>query len=64
MRASERQELAIISHRGLIFLLCTRNSHRGWILNTGSGLARKGVAFDSDNKIVFFSTEREEKLLF
>ena len=58
----ERRELALVSHRGLVFLLCTRNRHRGWILNTGTPLAGRGIAFDPARSLVILSTRRGELL--
>jgi len=58
----ERKELALISHRGVVFLLCTRNRHRGWILNAGSGMVEGGTVFDHRQELVVLATERGELL--
>ena len=62
LSGEERRELALVSHRGLIFTLCTRNRHRGWILNAGSMLARRGYAVDAGAALLVLATVRGELL--
>lgn len=66
VQGKEREELALVAFRGSVFLLCTRNSHRGWILNLESIIPRNGrgmagpIRFDQDDRLVFFHTGHGE----
>jgi len=62
----ERKELAITAYRGCVFLLCTRNRHRGWIMNLesivpgGNKRDRKYIQFDKNDSLVFIYTGHGE----
>ncbi len=64
----ERKELAVISFRGTVFLLCTRNRHRGWILNLESIIPSKNIngsqhiQYDDKNNLIFIFTGHGEIL--
>jgi hypothetical protein len=61
---AERQELALVSWKGSLFLFCTRNGNRGWIINYGS-LPAEGAAhgFDADDGLFFLATRHGEIII-
>jgi len=69
LTAIEKKELAVVAYRGCIFLLCTRNRHRGWILNLESIIPAGGVKnsrymqFDSNDGLLFVMSGHGEILV-
>jgi len=59
----EREELALVFWRGSMFLFCTQNGNRGWIVNYESLPSRgDAVCIDDDDEVLFLATRHGEIL--
>ncbi len=57
----ERDELALVAWRGSLFLFCTRNGNRGWIINYESLPSHgQSFGFDQDDGLFFLATRHGE----